>query len=67
MITELYHPAVHNKPLKNGVKDLQILLTGGSGLLGLELQKIGKNIVAPSRDELDVRNESSIAQHVLEL
>ena len=46
---------------------MQILLTGGSGLLGLELQKIGKNIVAPSRDELDVRNESSIAQHVLEL
>lgn len=42
------------------------MLTGGSGLLGSELQKISKNIVAPTRDELDVRDESAIAHHIRE-
>lgn len=33
---------------------MKILLTGGSGALGVELLKINKNIVCPTHEELDV-------------
>jgi dTDP-4-dehydrorhamnose reductase len=39
---------------------MNILMTGGSGLLGKELQKLDSTIVAPIHDELDVTDLSSI-------
>lgn len=35
---------------------MKILLTGGSGLLGQELQKIDSEIIAPLRKDMDVRS-----------
>ena len=35
---------------------MKILMTGGSGLLGKEILKLDKKIVAPSHEELDVTN-----------
>src|SRR5687768_17502809 len=39
---------------------MKILLTGGSGLLGKELLKINKEMLAPSHSELDVTSASDI-------
>ncbi len=44
---------------------MTMLLTGGSGRLGLELQKLLKGIIAPEREELDVRSEISIKNNIL--
>ncbi len=41
-----------------------MLLTGGSGRLGLELQKLVKGIIAPSREELDISKEFSISNSI---
>jgi len=46
---------------------VQILLTGGSGLLGTELTKLGPDLVAPSRDELDVTDAAAVATYVASL
>lgn len=43
---------------------MQILLTGGSGLLGREIQKLRSGVLAPSREKLDIRNESAVADYV---
>jgi dTDP-4-dehydrorhamnose reductase len=40
---------------------LRILLTGGTGLLGTELQKLDDSLVAPSRAKLDVTDFSAVA------
>ena len=34
--------------------DVKLLLTGGSGVLGTELQKLAPDLIAPSQDDLDV-------------
>ena len=39
---------------------LKILMTGGSGRLGSELQELLPNIVAPSSGEMDIRDKASI-------
>ncbi len=39
---------------------MKILLLGGSGTLGTELQKLNADIVAPSRDELDIWADEDI-------
>jgi len=41
-----------------------ILLTGGSGRLGLELQELIKDIIAPTSDELDIKNPVSIENNI---
>ncbi|TSC67213.1 MAG: dTDP-4-dehydrorhamnose reductase, partial [Parcubacteria group bacterium Gr01-1014_72] len=38
----------------------RILLTGGSGLLGTELRKIDKTLIAPSHAELDITDYRSV-------
>ena len=43
---------------------MQILLTGGSGLLGTEILKLGINLLAPNRKELDIRDASAVAAYV---
>ena len=43
---------------------MQILLTGGSGLLGTELLKLSTNVLAPNRNELDIRDASAVAAYV---
>jgi len=44
---------------------LQILLTGGSGLLGTEIQKIHTGVLAPDSKELDIRDSSAVAEYVM--
>lgn len=46
---------------------MRILLTGGSGLLGGELRKRDPDLVAPSRDELDVTDRDAVARYISEL
>ena len=41
---------------------MQILLTGGSGLLGTEIQKLQSGMLAPNREELDIRSASAVAE-----
>ena len=43
---------------------MQILLTGGSGLLGTEILKLSTNVLAPNRKELDIRDASAVAAYV---
>ena len=43
---------------------MQILLTGGSGLLGTEFLKLGTDVLAPTRKELDIRDASAVAAYV---
>lgn len=42
---------------------MRILLTGGAGLLGTELQKLDARLVAPSRGELDIRDAGAVADY----
>jgi len=42
---------------------MTFLITGGSGNLGLELQKIFKNCLYPTREELDITNKSEVNQY----
>ena len=46
---------------------MQILLTGGSGLLGTEIQKLCTGVLAPDRAELDIRNTSAVAAYVTDM
>lgn len=46
---------------------MQILLTGGSGLLGTELLRVKPDLIAPSRDELDVTDAAAVAAYVASL
>jgi dTDP-4-dehydrorhamnose reductase len=39
-------------------------MTGGSGLLGTEIQKLDATIEAPTRDELDITDEQAVAEYV---
>ena len=43
---------------------MQILLTGGSGLLGTELQKLESDLLAPSSEELDITDESAVGDYL---
>ncbi len=43
---------------------MQILLTGGSGLLGTELQKLESDFLAPSHEELDITDAAAVAEYV---
>ncbi len=47
-----------------GVLRVQILLTGGSGLLGTELLKLGRELDAPSRSELDICDAAAVVEYV---
>ncbi len=49
---------------RHGVRRVRILLTGGSGLLGVELLRLDADLIAPSRDELDITNAAAVAAHV---
>ncbi len=46
---------------------MQILLTGGTGLLGSELLKLGVDLIAPRRSELDITDASAVAEYVSKL
>ena len=48
----------------HGDNTVQILLTGGSGLLGTELLKLDSDLFAPSHDELDITDASAVADYV---
>ena len=43
---------------------MRILLTGGSGLLGAELQKAGLVADAPDRDKLDIRDAAAVTEYL---
>lgn len=44
----------------------RILLFGGSGTLGIELQKLDKNIIAPNRSIIDIKDSSELFTYILE-
>ena len=46
---------------------MQILLTGGTGLLGTELLKLGVDLIAPRRSQLDITDGSAVAEYVNKL
>jgi dTDP-4-dehydrorhamnose reductase len=39
-------------------------LTGGSGLLGTEIQKLRTGMLVPGREELDIRSASAVAEYL---
>jgi dTDP-4-dehydrorhamnose reductase len=43
---------------------LQILLTGGSGLLGTELRQLESDLLAPTREELDITDAAAVEAYV---
>ena len=43
---------------------MRILLTGGSGLLGSELQKIEDGLDAPTRKQLDITDAAAVAAYI---
>ncbi len=43
---------------------MRILLTGGSGLLGSELQKLAPDILAPTRAELDITDRYAVSAYL---
>ncbi|MCH8278677.1 MAG: sugar nucleotide-binding protein [Proteobacteria bacterium] len=43
---------------------VRILLTGGTGRLGIELLKLGADLIAPRRSELDITDASAVAKYV---
>src|SRR3990167_3544793 len=43
---------------------MKILLTGGSGLLGTELRKHNKKILAPTSEELDITDYNDIDDYL---
>lgn len=53
----------HNNAVP-GVLIVQMLLTGGSGLLGIELRKLGVEFDAPTRDELDITDAAAVSRYV---
>ncbi len=46
---------------------MQILLTGGTGLLGSELLKLGVDLIAPRRSELDITDAFAVAEYINKL
>lgn len=52
---------------RSGELYLQILLTGGSGLLGTEIQKLHTGVLAPDRKELDICDAKAVAEYVLDV
>jgi dTDP-4-dehydrorhamnose reductase len=53
----------HEK-LGPGELRVHILLTGGSGLLGTELRKLGAEFDAPGHDQLDVRDAVNVREYI---
>ena len=49
------------------LKKLRILLTGGTGLLGVELLQLEADLIAPRRSELDITDASAVAEYVNKL
>ncbi len=43
---------------------MQILLTGGSGLLGTELRRLEPDLLAPSREQLDITDADAVVKYV---
>jgi len=43
---------------------LKILLTGGNGALGQEIQKVIPNCIAPGKNELDIRDKQNVLDFV---
>ena len=43
---------------------MQILLTGGSGLLGTELRQLESDLLAPSHEKLDITNATAVTDYV---
>jgi dTDP-4-dehydrorhamnose reductase/ubiquinone/menaquinone biosynthesis C-methylase UbiE len=48
----------------HGDNTVQILLTGGSGLLGTELQKLEPDLLAPSHEEFDITDAAAVSAYV---
>ena len=46
---------------------MQILLTGGTGLLGAEISKMGVDMIAPRREELNIADAAAVAKYVKKL
>jgi len=46
---------------------VQILLTGGSGRLGTEIRRLGRDLLSPGSKELDITDADAVAQYVAEL
>lgn len=46
---------------------MQILLTGGTGLLGTELSKLSVDMIAPRRAELDITDAAAVKKYVRKL
>ena len=44
---------------------MRILLTGGSGLLGSELQKLAPDLIAPPRAELDITDRYAVSAYIV--
>lgn len=42
------------------MQNKKILLSGGSGLLGMKIQEIDSSVIAPSHSEMDILNKASI-------
>ncbi len=42
----------------------KIILFGGSGTLGKELQKLNPEIICPARNEVDIRNEKEVRYYI---
>ncbi len=43
---------------------VQILLTGGTGLLGTELRRLEPDLLAPSREQLDITDANAVREYV---
>jgi dTDP-4-dehydrorhamnose reductase len=50
--------------MPRGEQRVQILLTGGSGLLGAELLNLGVTIVAPTHQELDICDADAVVHYI---
>ncbi len=46
---------------------MRILLTGGTGLLGIELLKLDADMIAPRRSELDITDAFAVAEYINKL
>ena len=51
-------------PGSQGVTSVRILLTGGTGLLGIELLKLDAEIEAPGRNDLNIIDDAAVARYI---
>lgn len=56
-----------SQPFRTEFRNLRILLTGGSGLLGTALARLEPDLVAPPREELDVTDGAGVREYISRL